>query len=118
MTIQLTDIAKEKAQELNENNLPLRLYLAGKGCDGFYYGVSFDSANGDDMHFQQGGVEIIVDPATLEFVSDSTIDWVSDERGTGFLVSNPKHRQYRGKFYKRPKWQSRLVAGKIIPSSP
>ena len=24
--------------------LPLRVYIDGKGCDGFYYGVTFDAA--------------------------------------------------------------------------
>ncbi len=88
----------------------LRLYLDGKGCDGFFYGVSFDSAQEGDQRFPQTGFDLIVDPETLAFVQGSTIDWVDDERGRGFLVENPNHKKFRGKFFKRTDWQKRLGA--------
>ncbi len=28
---------------------PLRLYLDGKGCDGFYYGICFDKRESGDL---------------------------------------------------------------------
>ena len=54
--ITLTDEALSKALELrdefkNYNGKSLRLYLEGKGCDGFYYGVCFDHPMADDLHF-------------------------------------------------------------------
>ena len=89
--------------------LPLRLYLAGKGCDGFEYGVAFDSALETDEIFAQGnGIAIIADPDTLGFVRGSVVEWVDDERGRGFLVDNPNHRKFRGKFYKLKSWRDRL----------
>lgn len=97
-------------------DLPLRLYLDGKGCDGFYYGVTFDSLREGDLVFQQDTITIVVDPDTLEFVKGSTITWVDDERGKGFLVENPRHRKFRGKFYKKRAWQERLAAKKSIES--
>jgi iron-sulfur cluster assembly accessory protein len=87
---------------------PLRVWLEGKGCDGFYYGVSFDQANGDDIVFISSGVQVVVDPQTIEYVDGSEIDWIDDERGRGFLVNNPNHKKFRGKFYKRQQWQERL----------
>jgi iron-sulfur cluster assembly accessory protein len=87
---------------------PLRVYLEGKGCDGFFYGVAFDEVRAGDLRFEQGSLEIIVDPETLRFVCGSQVDWVDDERGRGFLVTNPQHRKYRGKFYKRRSWQELL----------
>ncbi len=91
----------------------LRLYLEGKGCDGFYYGVSFDSKTPEDQIFLQAGddgqsVELAVDTESLKFVSGSQVIWVDDERGRGFLVENPRHKKFRGKFYKRAGWQERL----------
>ena len=91
--------------------LPLRLYFAGKGCDGFEYGVTFDQAEKDDARFDWGAVQIVVDEKTLPFVEGSIIDWVDDDRGRGFLVNNPGHRKFRGKFYKRSNWQERLLGG-------
>ena len=115
--ITLTPRAIDSACALQKDNRDyanksLRLYLDGKGCDGFYYGVTFDDANPTDTHFQNGVIDLVVDPDTLEFVLGSTIDWVDDERGKGFLVDNPNHKKFRGKFYKRTSWQEKLAAKK------
>ncbi|SME89588.1 HesB/IscA family protein [Pseudobacteriovorax antillogorgiicola] len=111
----ITEEARQNAitmQSSNDNfrNLPLRLYLEGKGCDGFYYGVTFDEKTEQDLEFPQENLLVICDPDTLEFCSGSTITWVDDERGRGFLVENPQHRKFRGKFYKRQAWQDKLTA--------
>lgn len=111
--VRLTTRASDKAQELSQldsnRGLSLRLYLEGKGCDGFYYGVSFDRRSADDVHFNDEGFELVVDRATLKFVDGSTIDWIDDQRGQGFLVDNPNHRRYRGKFFKKSSWQKWLL---------
>lgn len=117
--ITLSDEAFAKALTFKKDNpewqtLPLRLYLDGKGCDGFYYGVSFDPKTPEDLSITQtlgdDSVEIITDPDTATFVQGSQIIWVDDERGQGFLVQNPNHRKFRGKFYKRRHWQEKLEA--------
>ncbi len=115
--IMLTPAALQAAIKYQEDvpeyrDLDLRLYLSGKGCDGFDYGVTFSTAESDDAIFTtSSGLKIIVDPKTLPFVRGSTIEWVDDERGRGFLVENPRHKKFRGKFYKRANWQERLLEG-------
>lgn len=111
MVISLSARALEKAEELSHTHRGhgLRLYLEGKGCDGFYYGVAFDQPSPVDLHFPQGGIDLIVDPDTIEFVSGATIDWIDDDRGQGFLVHNPRHKEFRGKFYRKSVWQKRLA---------
>lgn len=108
---------KETTSEFSGKDL--RLYLEGKGCDGFYYGVTFDDATPEDLRFPQtleGQVEasvvVIVDPDTMQFVDGSVIEWVDDERGRGFLVENPGQKQFRGKFFKRSSWREKLEASK------
>lgn len=87
-------------------NLELRLYIEGKGCDGFYYGVSFDAKKPDDISFKQSDtIELVCDPDSYQFCKGAHIEWVNDERGTGFLVDNPNQKKFRGKFYKRKAWQ-------------
>ena len=91
----------------------LRIYLEGKGCDGFFYGVTFDHKAPEDIEFgklRESELALISDPATLEFIKGSIVDWVDDERGAGFLVENPKHSNYRGKFFKREIWKQKLVS--------
>lgn len=118
--VSLTARACRKAQQLakidGNRGLSLRLYLEGKGCDGFYYGVSFDRRSADDICFDNEGLELIVDRATLKFVDDSTIDWIDDQRGQGFLVDNPNHRRYRGKFFKKTSWQQWLAEHQCPPA--
>ena len=111
--VTFTDDALSAALDLQENNqdfqgLSLRVYIDGKGCDGFYYGVTFDKATKDDLRHQQGNVEIIVDAETAKYIKGSSISWVNDERGKGFLVSNPNHKKFKGKFFKRENWQQRI----------
>ena len=99
------------AQQLQQENpdyqgKDLRVYLEGKGCDGFFYGVTFDHAGDSDIGEQQGPLKILCDSESLVFLKNSSIEWVDDERGRGFLVTNPQHRKFRGKFYKRKAWQN------------
>ena len=112
--IRLTASAVNAAQRLAASEpefagKPLRLYLDGKGCDGFYYGVTFSKQEPDDLIWSDDGFSIVTDPRTLVFVSGSLIDWVDDERGSGFIVDNPQQKRFRGKFFKKSVWQQRLT---------
>lgn len=113
MEISLTETASRavltlKTDHFESNKCYLRVYIDGKGCDGFYYGVTFDSKSPTDFVFDASTIQIIVDPKSLYFIYGSIIDWVSDERGTGFIVNNPNHDRYRGKFYKKKAWTQAL----------
>lgn len=114
----MKDKAVRKAAQLKADNqdwkdLSLRLYLSGKECDGFVYGVSFDKPKKDDFHFPHklsdgSCVDLVVDTESMKFVNESVIEWVSDDRGEGFLVENPNHKKFRGKFYRAKNWERRL----------
>ncbi len=117
--ILLSPRAKQQVQVFKDNNpqweaWDLRLYIEGKGCDGFTYGVSFDLAQAGDVHFPQFDdkqdkiVDLVIDPDTIKYVNGSTINWIDDERGKGFLVENPLHKKFRGKFFKREGWEQKL----------
>jgi iron-sulfur cluster assembly accessory protein len=105
----LVEAQRLLAEKPEWRGLPLRVYLDGKGCDGFTYGVAFDEARGDDVAWSQDGVAIVIDPQSLKFMRGSQVDWVDDERGQGFLVENPMHKRFRGKFYKKSDWEKRLL---------
>ncbi len=112
--ISLTQEAIAKAIELQRDfpryqNRTLRIYIEGKGCDGFTYGVTFDDKTETDLVFHQGPLNCVIDPESYQFCKGSTVEWVDDERGTGFLLSNPNERHYRGKFYKKRVWQEFLT---------
>jgi iron-sulfur cluster insertion protein len=107
--ITLSPLAIKEAVRLQHENSDfskksLRLYLEGKGCDGFYYGVTFDDATTEDIHYPNESIDVIVDPKTLTYTNGSIINWIDDERGKGFLVANPSQTNFRGKFYKQSSW--------------
>jgi iron-sulfur cluster assembly accessory protein len=106
--ISATDQLQSEVAEYREKDL--RIYLAGKHCDGFEYGVTFDTRESADTVIPvKTSFNLICDTQTLEFVRGSTIDWVDDERGRGYLVLNPNHKKFRGKFYKKSEWKSKLT---------
>lgn len=101
-------IQMQKSNEDYQNKF-VRVYIDGKGCDGFYYGVAFDDLGVTDIKFPQSeDLTVIVDEDSLIFLNESTIEWVDDERGRGFLVNNPRQKKFRGKFFKKQAWQTAL----------
>jgi iron-sulfur cluster assembly accessory protein len=113
LLVTLTPGAIEAARTLRAGNpewagFDLRVYLSAKGCDGFEYGVSFDSRQDLDLVAAFDDVITIIDLDTAKYVRGSTIDWIDDERGRGFVVENPNHKKFRGKFFKRKDWEERL----------
>ena len=119
----MINISKEAIQHAlrfqDENpkwrDLSLRIYLEGKGCDGFTYGVCFDQLEQEDHVFpcetgKERKLDIIVDQKTYDFVKDSEITWLTKDNESGFLVNNPRHKNFRGKFYLRSFWKKKLSA--------
>lgn len=122
LRISLTPEAVRQGERLahqpENQGKPLRLYLEGKGCDGFFYGISFSEPLDEDLSFPQGSLDLVVDRETMRYVCGSSIEWVDDERGQGFLVHNPHHKKFRGKFFKRKGWLERLTRqDETTPSS-
>ena len=68
----------------------LRIYISGRGCSGFEYGMGLDNKPNDtDVTFESEGLKILVDEASLQYMAGARIDYIDDERGKGFLVENP-----------------------------
>ena len=92
--LMLTDKAVDKvkyfAQSMPDSQgKPLRVFVQGGGCSGFQYGFTFDEKKDGDAVMEQGGVTVVVDQQSAQYLKDSTIDFVEDMRGAGFSVTNP-----------------------------
>lgn len=69
----------------------LRLSVEGGGCSGFQY--KFDlaqAAESDDAVSETDGVQLLVDPVSLDLVSGSVVDFVESLGGAAFRVENPQ----------------------------
>jgi iron-sulfur cluster assembly accessory protein len=67
----------------------LRLFIETGGCSGLQYGMSFDEPKADDAAFASEGVDIIVDPKSLEHLDGTTVDFDDGLHGKGFEIKNP-----------------------------
>ena len=68
----------------------LRLAVTGGGCSGFQYNFALDDTRADDdLVVEEGGVKVLIDSTSLEFLKGAEIDFVDDLIGASFKVNNP-----------------------------
>ena len=89
-----TDTAAMKVGSLlsEEDNtkMNLRVYVTGGGCAGFQYGFSFDENKDEgDTEVTKRGVNLIVDPMSIQYLMGAEIDFQEDLQGARFVIKNP-----------------------------
>ena len=89
-----TDNAANKVKNLIEEegnpDLKLRVFVSGGGCSGFQYRFTFEEAVGDDdTALNKGGVTLLVDPMSLQYLLGAEIDYKEDMEGAQFVIKNP-----------------------------
>ena len=78
-----------QAEEQNPN-LMLRVSVYGGGCSGFQYTFSLDEeAKPADRTVEKDGVTLLIDQASYQYLTGSTVDYVEGLEGAMFVVSNP-----------------------------
>ncbi len=92
--INITKSASERLQAImTEKNIAdhaLRVFVSGGGCSGLNYGMTFAEApETSDQIFEAEGLKVVVDPASIEYISGATIDFVDSLMGGGFRIDNP-----------------------------
>ena len=89
-----TDAAANKVRKLIEeeenDNLKLRVFVSGGGCSGFQYGFTFDEDFQDgDTSVENGGVTLLVDPMSFQYLMGAEIDYTEGLEGAQFVIRNP-----------------------------
>ncbi|KAB7623042.1 iron-sulfur cluster insertion protein ErpA [Alkalilimnicola sp. S0819] len=92
--LDFSDNAARKVRELIEEEgneqLKLRVYITGGGCSGFQYGFSFDeNVEEGDTVLENGGVTLLVDPMSGQYLEGAEIDYVENIEGAQFVIRNP-----------------------------
>ena len=84
-------IVRDLCKERNLNDTyALRVYVAGRTCSGFQYGMALDNeARETDSTFETEGLKVLVDEQSMQYMAGCTVDYIDNERGKGFLVENP-----------------------------
>ncbi|MGC8536320.1 MAG: iron-sulfur cluster insertion protein ErpA [Rhizomicrobium sp.] len=84
--------ARRIAEILRGEPAPMKLRVAvtGGGCSGFQYSFALDDLQTpDDLVVERDGVELLVDPVSLDFLRGAEIDFSNELIGAHFKVNNP-----------------------------
>lgn len=95
MSITLTERAATELKDLMASqeklDSALRVWVAGGGCSGLTYGMALDDGETEDgdQVFDNGGIRIVIDGLSLQYMDGATVDYVDDMMGGGFKIENP-----------------------------
>jgi iron-sulfur cluster insertion protein len=92
--LEFTANAANKVRQLiaeeGNDNLKLRVFIAGGGCSGFQYGFKFDEqVNDGDTVVENDGMTLLVDPMSIQYLSGAKIDYIESLEGARFVIDNP-----------------------------
>lgn len=93
-TINVTESALAVVRKLLvEKNVPdygLRVFVSGGGCSGLQYGMALEAeARAYDSVIEKDGVKVFVDPTSMMYLANATIDYEDSIMGGGFKIDNP-----------------------------
>ena len=87
--LEFTDRARNQIEKITKSEAKkyFRIAVHGGGCSGYKYNFSFDNnLEKDDILFDRA----IIDKASLEIISGSTVDFKKELIGESFTINNPK----------------------------
>ncbi|MCX4192592.1 iron-sulfur cluster insertion protein ErpA [Methylophaga sp. OBS1] len=89
-----TEAAAAKVSELiaeeGNDQLKLRVFITGGGCSGFQYGFTFEEdVSEEDTQVEKGGVTLLIDPASYQYLVGAEIDFTDGIEGSQFVIRNP-----------------------------
>ena len=79
----------------DENDIPetasLRVSVRGGGCSGLQYEFSIETnTEEDDTIIEKDGAKVVIDPMSLNYLTEATLNYQSSLQGESFIVSNPR----------------------------
>jgi len=93
MAISLTDSAADRVRtflEKRNEGVGLRLGVTETGCSGYAYVIKYaDQIEESDVVFEDKGVTVVVDPAALELIDGTEVDFVKNGLNEAFSFRNP-----------------------------
>lgn len=89
----LTDRAAQRIAEIAAEagpGKPLRVSVLAGGCSGFQYKFEMPAqTQADDLVIARGDATVVVDPASLDLLAGSELDYTDELMGSHFAVRNP-----------------------------
>ena len=88
----VSDRAAERVAEIvaaQATPAALRVAVLAGGCSGFQYKFELDQAAPDDLVVEQGAARVLVDPASMDLLGGSILDYTDALMGAHFTIRNP-----------------------------
>ena len=89
----VSDRAAERVAEIVASQgtpSALRVAVLAGGCSGFQYKFELDEApQPDDLVIEQGAARVLVDPASMDLLGGSILDYTDALMGAHFTIKNP-----------------------------
>ncbi len=93
MTISLTESAANRVRSFlsaRGHGVGLRLGVRKTGCSGFAYVINYaEDVNPEDHIFEDRGVKVFVDRASLSLLDGTIVDFVKQGLNEAFRFRNP-----------------------------
>ena len=100
MAVTLSAAAAERVRSFlasRGHGVGLRLSIRKTGCSGYAYVVNYaDETAPGDVVFEDQGIKVIVDAASLPLVDGTEVDFVKHGLNEAFKFRNPKARSECG----------------------
>jgi iron-sulfur cluster assembly protein len=94
MSVTLSSNAADRVKSFlvqRGHGVGLRLGVRKTGCSGYAYVVNYaESIGDDDVVFEDRGVKVVVDRASLPMVDGTEVDFVKQGLNEAFRFRNPK----------------------------
>ncbi|NJO78138.1 MAG: iron-sulfur cluster assembly accessory protein [Cyanobacteria bacterium RM1_2_2] len=85
----LSEVQRIKSKSSNPAAL-LRVSVRQGGCADWYYTLMLDdAATSDDRVFTYEGIDVVVDPNSVPYLTGLNLDYSEDLMGGGFRFHNP-----------------------------
>jgi iron-sulfur cluster assembly protein len=95
-TVAVTEAAADEAssllrgEDMDTDVAGLRMFVQQGGCAGLSYGMRFEyEPDDEDTVFEDNGLRVFVDPASMKYIEGSVLDYEGGLQGAGFHVDNP-----------------------------
>ncbi len=96
LTASAADEVKNILTQPENTGKTLRVFVEQGGCSGMQYSMVFDEKRPDDFAGEEHGVQLVVDPFSLQFLRGAKVDFSERLTGGGFKINNPNARQSCG----------------------
>jgi iron-sulfur cluster assembly protein len=87
--IEITEVAANMIKRSLVEGKVIRMFLAAIDATGANYGLALGDVEERDKVFESRGVKVYMSPEDTELLSETIIDYVDDDRGTGFIIRGP-----------------------------